>query len=292
MPPLRYILSERAANALRALISPGSTYSSRPRPSRPVPSSVSSELFDLRCRPASGGEAAKAFIYIGADSNQQAACNAVRINGRAVVFDSVPGEDGWFGVPGDADTYRAIWLRFSVQSGPYPALDVAENWFGGRRVRAEITPTTSVVESPSWPDGRAFHAVLLWARIGDRWTRCHTGGVDITVDLADADGDDPDGERQPLRSLTHYEGLGRVGLYRFDENPEAQWPADPTYFDVVIRNRNADDAGGWAIAYLRGNRLVVSDKTSGAITLLADGSVYAPTQITVGGQTITILAKQ
>lgn len=283
----RYVLSERAANALRALIAPGSAYGARPRPVRTAAADARPCLFDLR----DDGTALQVFV---GDDLVGANC-AVRVNGLSVAF-ADPGTivDGWWPLARST----AVWIEFAAPAG---ASDPEQNWppEGATPPRAPLVATLvarNLAEdaSPSWPGDRAYHRVLLWYRqlgTGGSWWNprngpwVRAGGVDITVDIADGDLVGSGG----VGSLAHNEH-GRVGLVGFRSAARRAWPtlaelADAEY-SIIVRLKTSAGAG---LRYLNANGVVVH---TGNGNIRVGTDTYAPTQITVDGQTITILAKQ
>ena len=288
--PRNYVLSERAAAAVGELIAPGSFHGSRPRPARNVPTAAPPPLFDLRVVPGRGGAPDEVQLYLGEDADLAGPNNAVRINGLAVAFAAPAGTpvDGWYPI-GSATAVGAVWIVFSA-----PALADATNWSGYgvasvAPVAAQIATTYMPVApvTPSYPADRVYHRLLLWYRPGSAWfstgsgpwTRCVAGGADITIDLADGDASESHG------SLEHPSG-GPVALRSFAASTPDAWPSSPTGYDLVARQRGS---AGNRLRYLPLQRVGWIDAAG---NLVVGSDTYAPTQITIEGQTITVLAKQ
>ena len=259
-------------------------------------------LFDLRATPA--GEL---YIYLGADSSLVGPNNAVRVNGRPVAFDAsalTHNGEGWWLVPA---TYPwALWIEFSSPSGGVNALDAAENWLGGTGGSAGTPVVATIVAAgasyvPSFPDGRAFHRVLLWYRqIGagsawsptGPWTRCVQGGMDITVDLGDADG----GVQNASAGLSIEHGVSgdqRLSLYGFTGIAIAS--PNSSVSEMAFPIRRWSSGGKPYVQYVTGVTVARSDSLGKLYIGASD--IYAPTQITYTDgngdpQTITVLKKQ
>jgi len=283
-------LSERAAAALRPLIAPGSTYGARKRPAHNVTPDARPSLFDLRVVPGGSGSTETVQIYLGEDADLRGPNNAVRVNGLPVAFTAPAGtpSGGWYPI-GASTSVGAVWIVFSAST-----VAGATNWAGYGSTLAPVTAQVAATlaaeqpPTPSLPDDRAFHRLLLWYRPGQTswaspgdgpWTRCVQGGADITIDLADGD------PASAIGSVEHPNG-GPVALRSFSGTSADAWPSSPTSYDLVVRRRTSS---GNVLVYLPVARVAWIDST-GRVVVGSD--VYEPQQVTINGQTLTILVKQ
>ena len=224
----RYVLSERAANALRALIAPGSVYGARPRIAHdpgatPAPALLAVRRVRQWQEPAAGEEEGewveRLQIYLGPAGEPAATC--IRINGRAAPLDwSGTLTDGWLDL-GPSAGVQAVWLL------PYIANPANPDDFAGAtnqpppvQVRLELAArgTPSQPPKPTTPGPatgtallqRFLKPILVWTPDAQvQW-----GGATIAAEVADADGTH-DGVHEGFCSIEQLQG-GRLQLYGFN----------------------------------------------------------------------------
>ena len=197
----RYVLSARAAAALRELIAPGGAYGSRRRPAHNAQSVDLRELFRVR-RVVERGEDPEThepteethlLIYL---VSAAAVSLAVRINGRATDADlsGLTLADGWADL-GDEAGIGGIWIQPALPaSATATTADLATNW-SSDRVRVEIV-TTSSTDPPPAPTGtptgldadRYLHPVPIWAQLAGVGYQLHVGVVESSIEIGDDDG--------------------------------------------------------------------------------------------------------
>ena len=244
------------------------------------------ELFDLR------DDGTQLLVYVG-DDLVGANC-AVRINGLSVAF-SNPGtiQNGWWPL----SRATAVWIDFSAPSG---VGDPEQNWplYGASGSRTPVVATIvarNLAEdtSPTFPDNRAYHSILLWYRqlgSGGGWWNPRSGpwmrayGCDVTIDMADGDF-----SGSTVSSLAHNKN-GRIGLYGFADASRISWPTlvdlASDEYSLVARLKTTNGA---TVKYVNANGVVVH---TGSGNIRVGTGTYAPTQVTINGQNLTILAKQ
>ena len=202
MPTPRYILSERAASALRALIAPGSTYSSRRRPIRDAGGGPLPPRGFLECRvfkggatdPQSGETVDELRVYIGPGGNYPP---SLRINGKPAPLAINAGDvdaDGWLPL-GAADSITAVWLVPSAlpvttspatyENAPNQAYTIS---YGFDVLGTTAQPGTQPTGVPdgNWP--RWLRPLFVAAVDGGDVRQGIMHGAEITVEVGDADG--------------------------------------------------------------------------------------------------------
>ena len=225
----RYVLSERAANALRALIAPGSVYGARPRIAHdpgatPAPALLAVRRVRQWQEPAAGEEEGewveRLQIYLGPAGEPAATC--IRINGRAAPIDvPIQPADGWLDL-GAAAAVQAVWLLPYIYLPSSPAdYYGATNWpAASAQVRFEIAaggtpqqPPAPTHPPPATGSARAdryLEPILVWTQDGQvQW-----GGATLSTEVADADGTH-DGVNAGFCSIEQLQG-GRLQLYGFN----------------------------------------------------------------------------
>lgn len=182
----RYVLSQRAADALKPILQAGATFGSRPRPIRDVAASGAAPMiYDCRYAGAAALDpdtetASRPLeIYLGDQSSATWSGTrwTIRQGGYAIVLSGNYLPSGT--APG--------WCRLGALTAATPAvwLCVSSNGFGGAGAVAEIvvaanTPPTLL------SDGRTPCNALLVARTTSdlaTLTQYHRGAVDLPVGL-------------------------------------------------------------------------------------------------------------
>ena len=201
MPSPRYILSERAASALRELIAPGSAYGSRPRPIRDVGGGDNRRPLFLECRifpkgatdPGTGEPVDALRVFVGPSGNYP---TSIRINGRAALLSYTAGDldaEGWLQL-GDASTIAAVWLVPTELPGAQPKTYAeATNW--GNAVGYSFDTTGNMANPGAAPSGapgnnwpRWMHPLCLCGIVNGKVLQGIIGGADVSVEVGDADG--------------------------------------------------------------------------------------------------------
>lgn len=202
MPPLRYILSERAARALGALIAPGSAYGSRRRPIRDAGGGPLPARGFLECRvfpggatdPDTGEKVDELRVYIGPGGNYPP---SLRINGKPAPLSINAGDvdaDGWLPL-GAADSIAAVWLVPSAlpvttspatyENAPNQAYTISYAFdILGTTAQPGTQPTG--VPDGNWP--RWLRPLFVAAVDGGDVRQGIMHGAEITVEVGDADG--------------------------------------------------------------------------------------------------------
>lgn len=255
----RYVLSQRAADALRPLIEPGAGYGSRPRQIRDAGDGRRAPFF-LECRAFVGADAVTGDpvrvirAYIGPNG---AYPPSIRINGRAAPLANIAGNvpaDGWLEL-GPIQSIAAVWLVPDAlpQATPQTYGD-APNW-GGTSIQYRFD-TTGSTTGPGVPPTRApdanwprwLHPLLVCTVDGTRINQGVIGGADISVEVGDADG---------THSGTDTAGPGAAGgfcsveqsgqqhlqLYDFRTGSRPDPVNGTANFDLVLRECDGHGAG-------------------------------------------------
>lgn len=197
----RYVLSQRAAEALRPLIQAGTRLAARPRQIRDVGGGDNRRPLFLECRifpkaatdPGTGEPVDALRVFIGPSGNYP---TSVRVNGRAVLLSYTAGDldaEGWLQL-GRLDAISAVWLVPTELPGSSPKTYAqATNW--GSTLGYSFDTTGSMANPGAAPSGapdnnwpRWMHPLCLCGVVNGKVLQGIIGGADVSVEVGDADG--------------------------------------------------------------------------------------------------------